>query len=121
MTLAEYLVYDDETDIRYELVNGELVATSVGTGKHGAIAEFINDAFKAEINRSDLPWTSKDMKIGVQSPRGGRWDTSRIPDVTVILTEQWQAMQDREAIVFLNSPAPLLVVEGVNSSTVQDD
>lgn len=35
MTLAEYLVYDDETDIRYELVNGELVATSVGTGKHG--------------------------------------------------------------------------------------
>jgi len=68
MALVEYLAYDDGTDIRHELVNGELVAMSVETGKHGAIAEFINDVFKAEINRSKLPWTSKDIKIGVQSP-----------------------------------------------------
>jgi Uma2 family endonuclease len=60
MALVEYLAYDDGTDIRHELVNGELVAMSVETGKHGAIAEFINDVFKAEINRSNLPWTSKD-------------------------------------------------------------
>ena len=57
----------------------------------------------------------------VQSPRGGRWDTIRIPDVTVILTEEWETMQNREAIIFLNSPSPLLVVEVVSPSTVQDD
>ena len=35
LTFAEYLKYDDGTDIRYELVNGELVPMSLGTGKHG--------------------------------------------------------------------------------------
>jgi Uma2 family endonuclease len=47
--------------------------------------------------------------------------TSRIPDVAVILTEEWEAMQDREAIVFLNSPSPLLIVEVLSPSTIQDD
>lgn len=28
-TLSEYLAYDDGTDTRYELVNGELVACSL--------------------------------------------------------------------------------------------
>lgn len=38
LTFEEYLKYDDRTDTRYELVNGELIPRSLGTGKHGAIA-----------------------------------------------------------------------------------
>jgi len=121
LTFAEYLQYDDGTNRRYELVEGELIAMSLGTGKHGAIAEFINDCFKAEVSRQGLPWTSKDMRIGVRSPRGGRWDTSRIPDVTVLPLEQWEDLANREAVIELDESPPILVVEVVSPSTQTTD
>ena len=61
------------------------------------------------------------MTVGVRSPRGRNWDTSRIPDVTVLAAEQWEAMAEREAIINLNEPPPLLVVEVVSASTQADD
>jgi Uma2 family endonuclease len=121
LTLAEYLAYDDGTDMRYELVDGALIPMSVGTGKHGRVTEFIRDELKAEIKRSNRSWTATDMKIGVQSPRGTRWDTCRIPDITVIPTAQWEEMDDREAVVRLNDPTPILVIEVVSPSTAKDD
>jgi Uma2 family endonuclease len=38
LTFEEYLAYDDGTDTRYELVDGELVPLNLGTGRHGGIA-----------------------------------------------------------------------------------
>ncbi len=121
LTFEEYLAYHDGTDTRYELVDGELLPMSLGTGKHGAITEFLNDRFKEEIKRLGWLWTSKDMRIGVRSPRGGRWDTSRVPDITVLPIAQWEAMADREAVIDLNEPPPLLVVEVVSESTRSAD
>ncbi len=121
LTLAEYLAYDDGTDTRYELVDGALIPMSVGTGKHGRVTEFIRDELKAEIKRSNRSWTATDMKIGVQSPRGTRWDTCRIPDITVIPTAQWEEMDDREAVIRLNDPTPILVIEVVRPSTAKED
>jgi Uma2 family endonuclease len=121
LTFEEYLAYHDGTDTRYELVDGELAPMSLGTGKHGAIVEFLNDQFRDEIKRQQLPWTSKPMMIGVRSPRGKRWDTSRIPDVTVLPLTQWEAMTDREAVIDFNEPAPILVVEVVSPSSRMDD
>ncbi|MBD2362889.1 Uma2 family endonuclease [Anabaena minutissima FACHB-250] len=116
-TVAEYLAYDDGTDTRYELVNGELVPMSLGSGQHGAIAEFLNDFFRDQILRLKLNWTSKQMVIGVRSPRAGKWDTSRIPDVVVLPVSQWQELRNREAVIELNESPPLLVVEVVSEST----
>lgn len=121
LTFEEYLVYNDGTNTRYELVDGELVPMSLGTGKHGAIIEFLNDQFRDEIKRQQLPWTAKPMMIGVRSPRGRRWDTSRIPDVTVLLLAQWESMAEREAVIDLNESPPILVVEVVSPSTKTDD
>lgn len=120
LTFAEYLKYDDGTDNIYELVDGELV-TMLGTGKHGAITEFLNDKFKDEAKRKGHPWTSKDMRIGIRSPRGGRWDTSRIPDITVLTIEQWQSLANREAVIKLSEAPPILVVEVVSESTKNTD
>ena len=120
MTLAEYLTYDDGTDTRYELVDGELTRMSLGTGEHGDISEFLNDEFKAEIRRLGLTWVAKDMKIGIQSPRGTRWETSRIPDVVVLPLEQWNSLKKRESFIPLNEPPPLLVVEVVSPSVTVD-
>jgi Uma2 family endonuclease len=57
--------------------------------------------------------------VGIRSPRAGRWDTVRIPDVVVIPLEQWRELQHREAIIELNEPPPLLVVE--SESTKRTD
>jgi Uma2 family endonuclease len=121
LTFEDYLTYDDGTDIRYELVDGELVPMSLGTGKHASIAEFLNVQFRDHIRQQSLPWTAKQMTVGVRSPRGRNWDTSRIPDVTVLPLEQWESMANREAAINLNEPPPLLVVEVVSSSTKNDD
>jgi Uma2 family endonuclease len=121
LTFAEYLAYDDGTGARYELVNGDLVRVALGTGEHGDISEFLNEAFKDEIKRSALPWTSKDMKLGIQSPRGNRWDTSRVPDVVVLPLEQWAGLKKRESVIALHEPPPLLVVEVTSPSTTTED
>ena len=121
LNLAEYLNYNDGTDTRYELVNGELITMSLGTGKHGEIADFLNSVFRAEIQRNQQAWVSKQMIIGIQSPRGGRWDTVRIPDVVILPLEQWRELQNKEAVITLNQPVPLLIVEVVSESTKRTD
>lgn len=83
-------------------------------GQHGEIADYLNSAFRQEIQRLNHDWGSKQMIIGIQSPRGDRWDTVRIPDVVVLPMAQWRDLQQREAIILLNEPPPLLVVEVVS-------
>lgn len=117
LTFTEYLTYSDGSDTRYELVNGELIAVSLGTGQHGEIADFLNAEFRIAIQQLGQAWVSKQMVIGVRSPRSGRWDTSRIPDVVVIPSEQWRSLQSREAVIELNESPPLLVVEVVSDPT----
>ncbi|NEN94696.1 MAG: Uma2 family endonuclease [Moorea sp. SIO1F2] len=129
LSLEDYLSYNDGTDRRYELVNGELIAMSQPKGQHGAITEFLNDQYRAEIQAQGLAWVSKQgfiaiclqQRFAIESPRGGRWDTARIPDVTVATLEQWQGMLDREAIIRLNESPPFLVVEVVSESTRTTD
>ncbi|NJP12376.1 MAG: Uma2 family endonuclease [Leptolyngbyaceae cyanobacterium RU_5_1] len=116
-TFEEYLAYDDGTDTRYELVDGELIAMAVSSGLHGEIMHFLEQGFEAEIQRPALGWIARKAVISLRSPRSGRWDTARIPDVVVIPPEQWKALRVREAVIELNDPAPLLVVEVVSEST----
>lgn len=52
LTFAEYLAYADGTNTRYELVDGDLVPMSLGTGKYGGIAEFLNDEFREQIRQT---------------------------------------------------------------------
>jgi Uma2 family endonuclease len=121
LSFQDYLRYDDGTDTRYELVNGELIAMSLGTGKHSAVMKLLERKFDREIERLTHPWTALRGDVGVRSPQSGRWETSRIPDVVVLLTEQWEAMAGREAVIELNEPAPLLVIEVVSPSTIKTD
>lgn len=121
LTFAEYVSYTDGTNMRYELVNGELVEMGIGIGLHGAILKFLEKVFDAEIERLGLELVALQAAVGVRSPRSGRWDTSRIPDVSVMGAEQWRELRQREAIIELHEPAPKLVVEVVSSSTRSAD
>ncbi len=121
LTLAEYLAYHDGTDSRYELVEGELKLMAVGTGEHGDVVEFLHDQFRAAIKQSQLPWTAKQAAVSVQSPRGRRWDTCRIPDVVVLTVEQWETFRHQEAVITLDQNPPILVVEVVSPSIQTED
>ncbi len=117
ITFEEYLTYSDGTDTRYELVNGELVAMSIGTGQHGETIDFLYRQIDSEIRRTGRDWIVRPAAIGVRSPRAGKWDTSRIPDLTIIPTQQWRDLRNREAVIELNESPPILVIEVVSEST----
>ncbi|MDA0267650.1 MAG: Uma2 family endonuclease [Cyanobacteria bacterium] len=120
-TLEEYLAYDDGSDRHYELVNGDLVPMGLGTGRNGAIIKRLERILDDEIARLQQPWITVAGTVGLQSPRGEAGDTVRIPDVMVLTLAQWEALQDREAVVRLNESPPLLVAEVVSESTKSTD
>lgn len=121
LAFEEYLAYDDGADTRYELVDGELVAMSIGSGEHGEIIDFLYQQIDAEITRLERDWVVRPGAIGIRSLRAGRWDTSRIPDLTIIPSAQWRGLRNREAVIELTEPSLLLVAEVVGESTKTTD
>jgi Uma2 family endonuclease len=121
LSFAEYLKYNDGKDRRYELVNGELIPMSLGTGQHGAIIKAVERAFATEIASQNRDWVVLPGLVGIRSPRGGKWDTCRIPDLVVIPAEQWRTLATRAAAIEFNEPSPLLVVEVASESTKTTD
>nr|WP_255346678.1 Uma2 family endonuclease [Synechococcus sp. PCC 7336] len=106
LSFADYLQYDNGTDVRYELVAGELIPMSLGTGLHAEIMHLLEKQFEAAIATRKLPWVARKGAIGIQSPQRGRWDTVRIPDVVVLPQQQWQEIRSREAVILLSEPPP---------------
>jgi Uma2 family endonuclease len=121
LTFAEYLNYTDGSDRRYELVNGELIPMSLGTGQHGAIIKSVERSLETEIASQKLDWVVLPGLVGIRSPRGGKWDTCRIPDLVVVPAEQWRALATREAVIEFTESPPILVVEVVSESTKTTD
>lgn len=121
VTFADYLTYFDGSDTRYELVNGNLIPIAIGTGQHGETLNQIYKAFDSEINKYSYPWTVMQGKIGVRCPRGIGLDTVRIPDVVIIQQDDWQTLQEREAVIDFDLSAPLLVIEVISPFTKNVD
>lgn len=117
LTFEEYLTYEDGSDTRYELERGELVEMSQARGQHGEIIHFLEKRFNTEIERIGLDWVARQAAIGVRVPQVGRRDTSRCPDICVVPRPQWEGLLQREAVIELDEPAPLLVVEVVSTGT----
>ena len=113
LTFEEYLDYDDGTDTRYELVNGELVAMNPPTWLHFLIADYLTTAFKKEIAQSDLAWFVF-QGAGQQTTDDG----SRLPDISVVPSESIEGYLDQSAVLTV---AAILVVEIVSESTATQD
>ena len=122
LTFKEYLTYDDGTDNRYELINGELVMVPLPTAEHSDINDLLYDAFRAEISRQRQPWIVK-RDVGVYTrtdPVTGK-DYSRTPDLCVITSLAWAELKaDKTSAAVLRTP-PLLVVEVVSPSSKKTD
>jgi Uma2 family endonuclease len=117
VSFADYLNYFDGSDVKYELVDGELIAMAMGTGLHGEVIDRIYRTVNAEIDRIAQSWIVRQGQIGVRCPRGIGLDTARIPDVVVMERHDWLALQECEAVIGFDLAPPLLVVEVVSPST----
>lgn len=122
LTFEEYLTYDDGTDNRYELVDGELIMVPLPTGEHSDAIDLLSDIFKAEISKQQQPWIVK-RDVGVYvgiNPNNGK-DRSRTPDLCIMTTAQWTVVKAEKTKAAVLRTAPLLVVEIVSPSSKKTD
>ncbi|MGB3405023.1 MAG: Uma2 family endonuclease [Microcoleaceae cyanobacterium] len=114
-TFEEYLNYHDDTDYKYELVNGELKVISIASGLHALILVCILNTLEAEIDRIQQQWKAMPGTVGVRTAQ----NRSRIPDIVVLTSEQCEEIKLMTTAV-LQSP-PLLAVEIVSPGNPEDD
>jgi Uma2 family endonuclease len=109
MTLEEYLDYDDGTDTRYELVDGELIAMPPESDLNYRIASFLFASFL------QLGIPHYYLRIGAQITVSGARATARQPDL-MVLSEEAAIVLDgaKQSLITYDMPPPLLVVEVVS-------
>ncbi|CAN1208971.1 Putative restriction endonuclease domain-containing protein [Tumidithrix helvetica PCC 7403] len=109
MTVEEYLSYDDGTDTRYELVNGELVKMPTESFGNLNIAKFLLLEFAKYL---PLMLIAYNIEVEVL----GKSVTCRIPDLLILSEESAIALQGASrSFVSMDMPPPVLVVEVVSS------
>jgi Uma2 family endonuclease len=114
-TLAEYLAYDDGSDRRYELVNGELVEMLAESDLNNAIAMYLIGVF---IQILPVLLLRRGTEVVVS---GGR-ATVRVPDLLVLSEELSAALAGADrSIVMMDMPPPLLAVEIVSPGKDNQD
>ena len=109
-TIEEYLDYDDGTDTRYELVDGELVEMAPENPLNPVIASIL---FAAFLGLGIPPYR---LVIGHQIATTSTKVTARQPDLVVHTEESLNAILSGVKLLMPEMPPPLLVVEVVSSS-----
>ncbi len=109
-TIEEYLDYDDGTDTRYELVNGELVEMAPENPLNPVIASIL---FAAFLGLGIPPYR---LVIGHQIATTSAKVTARQPDLVVHTEESLNAILSGVKLLMPEMPPPMLVVEVVSSS-----
>jgi Uma2 family endonuclease len=109
MTIEEYLTYEDRTDTRYELVRGVLIEMPAESPLNILIARFLLLLF-VQMG-VPLDRVGNKQQIAVTSSEA----TVREPDLTVHSEASAAAiLTQNQALLTLEMPAPLLVVEVVS-------
>lgn len=109
LTFEEYLAYDDGTDTRYELVDGELVEMPPESPSNCLFSRFLFVQFLQFFPLSRV--CMKDTEIEVT----GRRAKTRFPDVMILSEELASVLQKtNRSTITRDMPPPLLVVEVVS-------
>jgi len=116
LTMEEYLAYDDGTDTRYELVDGELVEMPTESPENCRLAKLLMLELAKYI--SIVLINVKDIELAVS----GRRAKVRLPDLTVLSEEGYAALTGKRSNTITHDmPPPLLVVEIVSPGTKNRD
>jgi Uma2 family endonuclease len=116
LTLEEYLAYDDGTDSRYELVDGQLVALPTESDLNNRIVSFLFAYFL----QLGIPFYC--LRIGAQIAVSGARATARQPDLMVLSEETAAALRGAtHCLISHDMPPPVLVVEVVSPKQADRD
>jgi len=113
LTFEQYLEYDDGTDNRYELFNGELLKLPPESGVNGWITLSLRDKLIQLIKPQLIRPNVFELQVS-GNPQ------NRYPDIVVLREEHLELTQKRQTIT-LDMPAPHLVVEVVSPYRSQKD
>ncbi len=109
MTLEEYLAFDDGTDRRYELYEGQLVAVPTESDLNDRIAAFLYAYFL----QLGIPYFRLSMKA--QIAVSGKLANARQPNLMVLSEESAIALKGaKQRLITHDMPPPALVVEVVS-------
>ncbi|MEH2238364.1 Uma2 family endonuclease [Nostoc sp.] len=112
LTFEEFLAYDDYTDTRYELVDGELVEMPTESQENCDIAKFLLFELAKHFPIALLAY--KDIEVEVS----GRRATCRLPDLVVHTEESKTALiGSPRNLITRDMPLSALVVEIVSPGT----
>ena len=108
MTFEEYLTYDDGSDTRYELVDGELVEMPPESQENNDITKYLLFELSKHI---PLALIAFNTEIEVM----GRRSQCRLPDLLVHTEESKAALRGAtRATITREMPPPALVIEVVS-------
>ncbi len=109
MCLKDYFNYEDETENRYELENGELLIVPPESDLNLRIASFLFAYFAIQ----GVP--SYRLRIGTEIVVTGSKATVRLPDLMILSEELVMALKSASrSTVTMDMPPPQLVVEVVS-------
>jgi len=113
LTFEQYLKYDDGTDNRYELCDGELVKVPPESLLNGRIARFLFVEFMNLVGLDRAITHILELQVVGKTQ-------NRFPDL-VVVTELHLELMDKRQTITLNMPPPQLVVEVVSPYRNQRD
>lgn len=115
LTLEEYLLYEDDTDNRYELVDGQLIVMPPETDRNNLISLYLLSEFLKFVPFQLI--RHKDTEIVVTGNR----TRVRLPDLMILTEELLAAIGGERATISPDMPSPVLVVEVVSLGKVNED
>ncbi|MEM6838069.1 MAG: Uma2 family endonuclease [Cyanobacteria bacterium P01_C01_bin.120] len=110
-SFEEYLAYDDGSDKRYELFNGELIEVPPESGFNVELSNYLFVQLLPIVGYQRVRAHNLELEVRGE-PR------NRYPDLTVI-REAHVALLKRRNTIRLTMPPPLLVVEIVSPGEIQ--
>ncbi|NER48469.1 MAG: Uma2 family endonuclease [Symploca sp. SIO1A3] len=113
LTFEQYLEYDDGTDNRYELCDGELIPVPPESVLNGRITRFLFAQFISLIGSDRVIPNVLELQVLGETQ-------TRYPDLVVVTELHIELMEQRQTIT-LNMPPPQLAVEVVSPYRNQGD
>ena len=115
LTLEEYLLFDDGTENRYELVDGKLVVMPPESDRNNLIALYLLSEFLKLVPIKLI--RHKDTEIVVTGNR----TRVRMLDLLILTEELLMAIGGRRATITSDMPSPALAVEVVSPGKTNRD